>query len=354
MARIQGPNTPDDDSTPVYRPDQGRENGSFRRGEKRSATNVDDDLDSRFAALDDDEDEGQQFRRAPKRVPVRRGTVTKKTAQRLKILLIVLIVLGSIAGIMLYLYDYGQHSWRFRIASGDDIEIAGIKHVTRAQVMQVVGGDIGRNVYFIPLEDRKKQLEQIPWVESAAVMRLLPNHLKVEITERKPVAFVALGSRVELIDANGVIMDLPVGTMANWSFPVIQGMTANEPLSTRAARMKLYRQLISELDSGGTNYSQDLNEVDLSDPEDVKVTVADATHAIVIHLGSSAPGTHSFLDRYTIFKTNVQKWRQEYPNLESVDLRYERQVILNPDSAGAATRAVHPENSSAAKPPHKR
>ena len=61
----------------------------------------------------------------------------------------------------------------------------------------------------MPLEQRKKQLEQIPWVQSASVMRLLPNRLKIVIHERTPVAFVEINSHIELIDASGVIMDMP-------------------------------------------------------------------------------------------------------------------------------------------------
>lgn len=333
MARNQGPFTPDDESISVSRPDQARENGTpVRRGTRRAPTSVDDDVDDRFAALAEEDGDDQQFRRATRRVSVRRGPVTRKTAARIRILLIVLFVLGAVGGTAAYMYQYGTHSWRFRVESSDFIEITGNKHVTRSQIMQVLGGDIGRNIFFVPLGERQKQLEEIPWVQSAVVMRLLPNRLRVNILERTPVAFVQIGSRVDLIDGNGVVMDLPVGAEADWSFPVIIGMRESDPLSMRAARMKIYRQLTSELDSGGANYTLDLNEVDVSDPEDVRVTVADSGSNIGIHLGTS-----NFLDRYKIFKAHVQEWRQQYPSLESVDLRYDRQVILNPDVAATSS-----------------
>src|SRR5437868_7661947 len=95
--------------------------------------------------LDLDADEESPFLRAQKRVSVRRGALPKKAATRLKwVLLAVLIltVLGFGAG---SLYSYGQHSWRFRIQSSDDISITGNHSVTRAQIMEVMGGDIGRN-----------------------------------------------------------------------------------------------------------------------------------------------------------------------------------------------------------------
>ena len=71
--------------------------------------------------------------------------------------------------------------------------------------------------------------------------------------------------------------------------------------------------------------------MDLSDQEDVKVTVADNERSIMMHLGNS-----DFLDRFKLFKTHVKEWQQQHANLQSVDLRYEHQVILNEDSQGSA------------------
>jgi cell division protein FtsQ len=160
-------------------------------------------------------------------------------------------------------------------------------------------------------------------------MRLLPNRVKIEVKERTPVAFAQVGSKIELVDATGVMMNTPE-SQADYSFPVIQGMSATDPLSMRGAQMKIYNTLMHELDANGANYSKDINEVDLADPEDVKVTVADKDGAVVIHLGSS-----NYLDRYKIYVGHVQEWRQQFPKLNSVDLRYERQVILNPDMRGS-------------------
>jgi cell division protein FtsQ len=331
MVRNQGPIMPDDESTPVSRDDERGNGGSFRRSTKRASAGVDDDLDNRFAGLDDEEGDEQQFRRAPRRIPVRRGAVTKKVANRLKIAIIALIVAGAVGTIAAYLYSYGMHSWRFRIESSDNIQITGNKHVSRAQILQVMGGDIGRNVYFVPLSDRRKAMEQIPWVQSASVMRLLPNRLRVDIQERTPVAFVQLGQHVELIDGEGVVMDIPASTRTNWAFPVIVGMRENDPLSTRAARMKIYQKLIADLDSTGEKNSVDLNEVDLSDPENVKVTVAQDQRDIIVQLGDS-----DFLGRFDLFKTHLKEWQQQHANLQSVDLRYERQVILSEDPGGSA------------------
>jgi cell division protein FtsQ len=275
--------------------------------------------------LDLDADEEAPFLRGQKRVSARRSTLPKKTATRLiwGAAALTVLVLGGVATAVLY--DYGEHSWRFRVASSDDIEIAGLQNVPRAQVMEVMGADIGRNIFFIPLAQQKKQLEQIPWVESASVMRFVPNRLRIEIQERTPVAFARVGSKVMLIDAAGTLMDLP-GGKKKYSFPVILGMNPNEPMSTRAPRMKIYNDLVGQLDAGGAHYSQELSEVDISDVEDVKVLANDPDGAVLVHLGAS-----DYLDRYKIYVGNVREWRQKFTKLDSVDLRYDRQIVVNPD-----------------------
>ena len=293
---------------------------------------ADDELNSGFAADSSLADTSlePQFRRAGRRVAVRKGALPKKAASRIRIGLSVIAILSFGALAYASVYHYGTRNWRFRVLSSDDITINGLGKVSRSQVMEVLGGDIGRNVFFIPLEQRKKQLEEVPWIESASLMRLLPNRIAVQVQERTPIAFARINGRIHLVDAHGVIME-PT-RKAHYSFPVIFGLSDSDPLSTRAAQMKLYSRLTSELDAGGNRYSNDLSEVDVSDAEDVKVTVADPAGAVLIHLGAD-----QFLSRFKIYLSHAGAWRQQFQKLDSVDLRYDGQIIVNPDGNQNAT-----------------
>jgi cell division protein FtsQ len=298
--------------------------------------------DARLVDLEAEQE--SPFLRGQKRVSVRRGSLPQKTANRLKWVALALVALAILGAGGAGLYDYGKHSWRFRVDSSDQIEVSGALHVAHAQIMEVMGGDIGRNIFFVPLAQRKQQLEQIPWVESASVMRFVPNRLRIEIHERAPVAFARIGSHISLIDAGGTLMELAPGGKHKYSFAVIAGMNAGEPLSTRAARMKSYNELVRELDSSGAHYSQELSEVDLTDTEDVKVLAADANGEVLVHLGSG-----NYLQRYKTYVTHVQQWRQQFDKLESVDLRYDGQIIVNPDLDGMARQpALTPAAAKAA------
>jgi cell division protein FtsQ len=174
-------------------------------------------------------------------------------------------------------------------------------------------------------------------VAQASVMRLLPDQIRVSIVERVPIAFVRLGNRVELADKDGVILHLPPAILAarHYSFPVVTGFTAADPAAARSERMHLYQRFIAELDAPapsadgtpgvepGPRVSSQLSEIDLSDVEDVRAVVPAEGSDILLHFGDS-----DFLARYRSYQAHLAEWRQQYPHLSSVDLRYDRQVVL--------------------------
>jgi cell division protein FtsQ len=261
-----------------------------------------------------------------------------------------LVVLAGLCfGALLLVRDSVMHDPRFFIQSASSIEIQGNVHLTRDELVNIFGEDVERNIFYVSLAQRRTQLQQLPWVEHATVMRLLPNRLRVSIVERTPVAFVRQGSQIGLVDASGVLLDMPTHGDAHYSFPVVTGIVAGDPLSTRAARMKIFGQFTSDLDSSGDHISQKLSEVDLSNPEDVKAVIPDNGKDVLVHFGDT-----DFLNRYRKFEEHLTEWRAQYPTLSSVDMRYERQVVLEmqPGAAGAAaspaSAAVVPTGVAAA------
>jgi cell division protein FtsQ len=240
-----------------------------------------------------------------------------------------LIVLGALTAAGLTLRHSLERNARFRIAGTQDIQATGLSEVSRAQLLPVFGEDIGRNVFFVPLNQRRRELEQIPWIEHATVMRLLPDQIRVAVVERQPVAFTRNGSRIGLVDANGVLLSMSPAAMARhrYSFPVLTGIDPGDPPAARKTRMQVYLRLVSDLDSTGQHYSQQISEIDLTDPEDARVIMPERGGDVLAHFGED-----HFLERYLRYKAHIAEWRQQYPQLSSVDLRYDQQVVL--DMAG--------------------
>lgn len=240
--------------------------------------------------------------------------------------------------------SFFEHDARFRIAGTGNIEAVGLAEVNRAEILPVFGEDIGRNIFFVPLAERRKQLEKIPWVQQATVMRLLPDEIRVSIIERTPVAFVRHGQQIGLVDADGVLLNMPAGLMSqhHYSFPVLTGMDAADPLSSRKSRVELYQRFMSELDANGQHFSEQISEIDLTDPEDARVLMPEQGGDVLAHFGQD-----HFLDRYQRYKAHIAEWKQQYPKLAGVDLRYDQQVVLEMTHGGDETQA--PVNASAPK-----
>lgn len=242
------------------------------------------------------------------------------------------------------LRNFLEHDARFRITGTTNIRATGLAQVSRAEMLPVFGEDIGRNIFFVPLAERRKQLEQIPWIEHATVMRLLPDQIRISVTERKPIAFLREGSQVALIDSNGVVLTEPPAMMAqhHYSFPVVTGVDIRDSIASRRAKMDVYQHLMGELDGGGQHLSDQLSEIDLSDPEDARVLMPEQGTDILAHFGED-----HFLERYQRYKSHIAEWRQQYPKLAEVDLRYDQQVVLQMtgtrDNAPAKRMPINPD-----------
>lgn len=244
------------------------------------------------------------------------------------------LVLSGLVTAGVLLRNYLEHNPQFRVAGSSDIQVTGLSEVSRAQVVSVFGSDIGRNIFFVPLNKRREELERIPWVEHATVMRVLPNDIRVKVVERQPVAFAREGRKIELVDAHGVVLSMSPAAMAehHYSFPVLTGIDPRDPQPARAARVALYLRLMHDLDSTGKHYSRNISEIDLTDPEDARVTMPEPGRDILAHFGDS-----HFLERYVRYQAHIKGWLQQYPQLAAVDLRYQRQVVLEMASGANAT-----------------
>ena len=257
----------------------------------------------------------------------------------------ILIVLSGFTASAMVLKTYLGRDSRFRIAGAGNIGATGLTQVSRAEMLPVFGEDIGRNIFFVPLNERRKQLEAIPWVERATVMRLLPDQIHVTIVERQPVAFVRQGQQVGLVDADGVLLTMPPAMMAlhNYSFPVVTGIDPGQPLPMRKARMAVYERLLGELDANNQHLSEQISEIDLTDPQDARVLMPEQGTDILGHFGDDR-----FLERYQRYKAHIAEWRQQYPKLTAVDLRYDSQVVLEMTPGTNAVEAAIGESTSTA------
>ena len=303
---------------------------------------------SRAAAVDTPEEnlyqpellaeEEPRYLRRQKPMEIRKRKFTRRSwAFYRRVLLVSVAVLAG--GAVLFVSGrFFLFSPQVLLLKPDQIEVSGAHLVNREAIVSKFYADRGRSVLRIPLEERRRALEELPWVEQASVQRVLPNRVRVEITERTPVAFLRSGSELALIDAHGVILDRPAGQ--EFQFPVVSGVPESLPQAERERRMQVYQDFLKGVDLVKAGSSELVSEVDLANPKDLRVVLTGLAgpgsnaQAVTVHFGQD-----NFVNKYRMLVENFAQWQANAGRVQSIDLQYTRQVVVNPEMSSAAAKA---------------
>jgi cell division protein FtsQ len=299
----------------------------------RSASSADADS-YRSELLGEDE---PRYLRRQKPVEIRRKKFGGKNwsfYRRVLVLGAVAIGFFTVAGVA---SEFLLYSPKVALLKPDQIELTGNRIVSREAVLQQFARDRNRSVIRIPLDARRSALEELPWVESASVQRILPNHIRVEITERTPIAFLRNGTELALIDSHGVILDRPRGE--NFQFPIVTGLSENMARDERGRRVQTYQEFLRDIDMVRGGSSDRVSEVDLANPRDLRVVMTGIASPNDSQAVSIQFGQNDFASKYRMVVDNFAQWQASNGRVRSIDLQYSRQVILNTDTSAAATVA---------------
>jgi cell division protein FtsQ len=250
------------------------------------------------------------------------------------------ILAASVAALCLgfALYEgatYLLYSPGVLLKNGEQIEVRGGRYVTAEAIAEKFSADMGRSVVRVPLTERREDIESLAWVEEAHVQRVMPNRIRVEIAERTPVAFLRTGNDLSLVDSHGVILDRPAE--GQFHFPVVSGITEVTPKATREQHMNLFVQFMKDIERVQPGAEDHISEADITEASDLRVTLtglgtlSDSGSPILVHFGDS-----DFGNRYHLLVENIDQWRASAGSVDSVDLRFARQVVVNPEAKTVA------------------
>jgi len=268
------------------------------------------------------------YMRRPRAVAVRRSRFPlgiRRIAWWVGIIIFVLIPVGFGGyGLAVYLLN----SPRFQLASPADVMVEGNHYVSKQEILNALGvpstnSQTGNDVFKISLKERENQIESIPWILSATVVRSYPHDLAVYVTERKPVAFVDVGGQIKVVDQHGVLLDTP--DKSHFDFPIIKGLSFQGSAADREARINLYQEFMKEASQKISSSGWIVSEVDLSDASNLKALLVQGGQTLLVYFGHD-----DFLSRYENFLAVFPQLRKTNARIDSVDLRFRNQVVVNP------------------------
>jgi len=105
--------------------------------------------------------------------------------------------------------DTAANSVGFRIS---EIALAGEHEVSRDDVLALAGVTGNSSLVFLDAAQMRARLIGNPWIAQAAVLKLYPNRLRVEIKERKAFALWQKSGHVNVIAADGTVLENYVPT----------------------------------------------------------------------------------------------------------------------------------------------
>lgn len=272
-----------------------------------------------------DAGEESPYLRRQRPVAVRRSRFSRRW-RRLLLALFVLLLVGYIG---YSLATFALTSPRFMLKSADDVRVMGNRFVSREEVLAALGlpppGNLaeGVNIFRLPLEEKRKQVESIPWVRSASLTRAYPHRITVYVIERTPVAYVNIEGKLKLVDTDGMLLEKPERTA--FDFPVLTGLDAASGGGERKSRLALYQEFDRQVTAEVARSGWQVSEVDLSDADDLKALLVQGRETIQMHFGHS-----DFIERFRNFLVMLPEMRKTNTKIDSVDLRYRNQVVVNP------------------------
>jgi cell division protein FtsQ len=129
------------------------------------------------------------------------------------------------------------------------VTIAGERELKEQDVLAVAGIGPRNSLLFLDVAKIREKLKQLALVKDAAVTKLYPDRLLIEIEERQPFALWQCDGRVQIVAADGV----PVAAMRDQRFihlPLVVGAGANEKLDQYLALLEAAGDLRERIVAG--------------------------------------------------------------------------------------------------------
>ena len=207
------------------------------------------------------------------------------------------------------------------------VETKGASRASTNDIQNVVRRDVVETgVWRADLDQISKHLERLPWVRTAVVTRVLPDGMRIRITEREPRAVVRnTAGRFVWVDDDAVYLGEMSPTDQMPAF-FLRGWNEDEsaPAQTEnRARVGKFLELQREWE--GQGLSERVSEVNLQDIRDVRVQLAGDDSQIEVRLGSQDQGAR-LSKALTVL--DAQRQTSRGPLISYIDLTQGKRAIV--------------------------
>jgi cell division protein FtsQ len=235
-------------------------------------------------------------------------------------------ILGKVAGIsviasaILFIGESVYHSEIFQV---QNIAIYGCKEVDPAMLERIVRDNARGNILDVELDRLKEKLEEVKWIRQVEIRRVLPSGLVILVRERIPSVILEIEGHLMIADEEGVLLDKYTPQYGKLDVPVFRGVVGKDPAAyssyqaLNSTNIRRALDILSEIESAAPQYARKISEVDIADPDNLKIMLVD--DATEIYLGKE-----DYVKRFCALMTSsqYQEYKRKNVDIATVDLRF--------------------------------
>ncbi|MBI1807190.1 MAG: FtsQ-type POTRA domain-containing protein [Ignavibacteria bacterium] len=251
-------------------------------------------------------------------IPINTETVNRKPIKRLGIWLMIPLVGGIIALCILSV------EWKSTLKI-DHIVVEGTRILTASQIYALANVQLKSSMQGIDLFDVRQHILGQAFVKSVSVNREFPDHLRIRIIEREPIATINDG-QLWYIDAERVLLPYVQSSM-KLDVPVISGIDGVQKMqigqTISNAELSQAIVLLQTAQAIDTTIYHFISEINMNGGKDIILYSSDDGVPIIVGRGN----VEKKLVTLQSFWNNFGK-SQSTEKLRYVDLRFDDQVVV--------------------------
>ena len=253
------------------------------------------------------------------------------------------VALAVVVGVLIFVgYRAAASASFFQVRR---VEVQGTSRVSKDDVQLVVRREADQaGVWNADLDSISEKLERLPWIKTAVVSRVLPDGLRVRVTERVPRAVVRTASgRFRWIDDEAVMLGemLPSDQIPAFFLRGLNEENSHTAHQENRERVEKFMELQQAWDAAGL--SERVSEVNLIDVRDVRAQLAGDNSQIEVRLGAEDQGERL---KKALEVLDVQRQTPRGQMISYIDMSQGRRAIVGLTS-GAHTPADPAESATA-------
>ena len=207
------------------------------------------------------------------------------------------------------------------------VETRGAVRASTDHIKATVIGNVSETgVWRADLDKLSKDLERLPWVRTAIVTRVLPDGIRVRVTERVPRAVVRTSSgRFIWVDDDAVYLGEMSPTDQMPAF-FLRGWNEEDSATAQSGnRERVARFLELQRDWDAQSLSERVSEVNLQDLRDVRVQLAGDDSQIEVRLGGQDQAARL---KKALSVLDTQRQTARGPLISYIDLSQGKRAVV--------------------------